>query len=345
MSRATLLVVAHAADRAGSVKVLLELIRRIGPELDLPVAIRLEAQGPLADDLLALGSVERAGDRPAAIWVNNAAAAGSLWDHPAETPSLVHVHEEDEALSVLTREDVEALRQLADVVVCVSERSASGVIGLGVPPERVHLVPPPVIARPVGPDEVALVGAELGVGERRLVLGCGEATWRKGADLFIEVAAELAPDPRLTFAWVGRRRPRPFGALLDRDTALRGLGDRLRWLGEVADPGPHLAAASVLIMCSREDPRPLVPLEAALVGTPTVAFDVGGLATMAERGAAATVDFPDCRALAATAQRVLDDEDLAQRLATAGATLARAEQAIEVVTDRMLGLLTAVIGR
>jgi len=343
VARDTLLVVAHAADRAGSVLVLLDVLRRIGPTVDLPIALRFQAGGPLTDDLLALGSAERPADRPAVIWVNNAAAAGCLWDHPAATPSLVHVHEEDEALTVLPDRVLEALRSRADIVVCVSESSARQVVDLGVRHDRVHLIPPPVVVPQVGDGAVERLRADLGTRGRRVVLGCGEATWRKGADLFVEVAAELADDPDLEFLWVGRRRPHPFAVALDADTAARGLGGRLRWLGEVPDPSAHLALADVLVLTSREDPRPLVPLEAALVGTPTAAFDVGGLAEMARRGAAVTADYPDCAGLADVVRTLLGDPTASQRLAGRAGALARAEQDPDVIAARLSNLLRNLI--
>lgn len=344
MARETLLVVAHAADRAGSVKVLLDVVGRMAPTIALPVSVQLQAGGPLADDLLSLGAPEHPGDRPAAIWVNNAAAAGCLWQHPGSTPSLVHVHEEDEALAVLPPHVVEALRERADVVVCVSRRSARQVVGLGVDATRVHLVPPPVSAPVIDPAAVDGLRDELGLGDRRVVLGCGEATWRKGADLFIDVAAHLAVDPGLAFIWVGRRRPHPFAVALERDTNTRGLGRRLRWLGEVSDPSPLLALADVLVVTSREDPRPLVPFEAALVGTPTAAFDVGGLAVMAADGAATTVDYPDCAALATTTRMLLDDELRCSDLAGRAAQLAHSDHDPETVTSRLTDLLVDLLG-
>lgn len=339
MGRDTLLVVAHAADRAGSVVVLLDVLRRIAPTVDLPITLRFQAGGPLTDDLLALGSAERPGDRPAALWVNNAAAAGCLWDHPASTPSLVHVHEEDEALAVLPGRTLDALRHRAGAVVCVSERSAEQVVRLGVARDRVHLVPPPVTAPTVDDVTVARLRDELGTTGRRVVLGCGEATWRKGADLFVEVAAHLATDPVVEFLWVGRRRPQPFAVALERDTGTRGLGARLRWLGEVTDPAAHLALADVLVVTSREDPRPLVPFEAALLGTPTAAFSVGGLAVMGAAGAASSVRYPDCAALATATRTLLDDPVRSSELAGRAADLARRDHDPAAIAARLAGLL------
>ncbi|MFM7062117.1 MAG: glycosyltransferase, partial [Actinomycetes bacterium] len=339
-------VVSHAADRAGSVKVLLELLRRVGPQLDLPLEVQLQAGGPLADELLSFGSPGRPDDVPALVWVNNAAAAGCLWSYPAGTPSLVHVHEEDEALTVLPTDVVDALRHRASRVVCVSVASAAQVVELGVDQSRVHLLPPPVLAPQVEEREVELVRklTGLGLGGRRVVMACGEATWRKGADLFGEVVSYLAEDPSLDFVWVGRRRPRPFAAALDADVQARGLERRVRWLGEVAEPGSLLALAAVLVVTSREDPRPLVPFEAAYAGTPTVAFDVGGLGVMSAAGAAATVPYPDCRGLAGQVRAVIDDGRRAAGLVEAAVGLARRDHDLDQVSAAFLDLVRSLLG-
>jgi glycosyltransferase involved in cell wall biosynthesis len=343
VGRATLLVVAHAADRAGSVKVLLDVMQRMQPTLELPVAVQLQARGPLADDLLALGAPARPGDHPAAIWVNNAAAAGCLWQHPASTPSLVHVHEEDEALEVLSPHVLDAVRERADAVVCVSSRSAAHLQRLGVHPAVLHVVPPPVSAPVVAAGAVDRLRHDLGLADRRVVLGCGEATWRKGADLFLDIAAHLAADPDLAFVWIGRRRPAPFAIALDRDAELCGLAERVHWLGDVAEPGAHLALADVLVMPSREDPRPLAPLEAALVGTPTSAFAVGGLATMAANDAAVAAPYPDCRALAAATRALLDDPAHAAAVSQRAAQLARRDQDPDLIAAQLGSILGGLL--
>jgi glycosyltransferase involved in cell wall biosynthesis len=343
MSRETLLVVAHAADRAGSVKVLLDVMRRVQPTIDVPVSVQLQAKGPLTDELLALGTPARPGDQPAAVWVNNAAAAGCLWQHPASTPSLVHVHEEDEALDVLAPHVLDAVRERANAVVCVSPRSAAHLQRLGVHPGVLHVVPPPVAAPVVAPGAVDRLRNELGVHARRVVLGCGEATWRKGADLFLDVAAHLAEDPDLTFVWIGRRRPHPFAVALDHDAELRGLSERVRWLGDVPEPGAHLALADVLVMASREDPRPLAPLEAALVGTPTAAFAVGGLATMAANDAAVVAPYPDCQALAEATRAMLDDPAHAAAVARRAAQLARRHQDPDLIASQLGSILGGLL--
>lgn len=343
---APVLVVAHEATRTGSPRVLLELLRYATPRLEVGVAVRLMAAGPLAGELRAVATASDDSRRPIAVVVNGALAAGELsrWDD--DVPSAVYVHEEGEALRVLSTSAVRGLLG-ATRVLCVSARSAQGLVDLGLDPQRIVVLPPvvPSLTAPPAP-ELRDVRAGLGVPEGgRLVVGCGEAGWRKGADLFVQVVRTMArEDPSVRAAWVGRRG-RWFGRVLDHDTAAMGLEDRVRWVGEVDAATPFLAAADVLVMTSREDPQPLVPLEAAQVDTPTVGFSVGGLVDFADDGLAVVADYPDVEGLARLAAATMADPAASASLVEAGRARLRTHQSIEVVGPRFVDELALLIGR
>jgi glycosyltransferase involved in cell wall biosynthesis len=131
---------------------------------------------------------------------------------------------------------------------------------------------------------VAEARARLGIGDHELVVGAvGTADWRKGADLFLQVAARVrrvAPELAVRFLWVGRSLPHD--AVHHRvDVAGLGLGGTVSFVGEVADPGTYLSLMDVFCLTSREDPYPLVCLEAATLGVPVVTFANGGMVELA----------------------------------------------------------------
>ena len=338
--RAPLLVIAHEATRTGSPRVLLELLRYSVPRLDAPVSVRLLAGGPLSDELLAVATAPDGADVPAAVLVNGALAADELRRLAPDVPSLVYVHEEGEALRTLGADARTGLADRADRVLCVSERSRAGLVELGVAAERIAVLAPVVLERSRPSEEdIQQARRVCGVsGADRLVLGCGEAGWRKGADLFVAVAHGLAASSELRFAWVGRRG-RSFGRVLDHDTAGLELADRMCWIDEVDDPSPFLAAADLLVMTSREDPQPLVPLEAAMMGTPTVGFAIGGLVDLADAGAAAATPYPDVAALSALAAEVLGDPTRAASLVDRSVRRVAGQQSIAVLGPRFVAEL------
>ena len=328
---APLLVIAHEATRTGSPRVLLELLRYSVARLDAPVAVRLLAGGPLSDELLSVATAPDGAEVPAAVLVNGALAADELGRFAPGVASLVYVHEEGEALRTLGADARIGLAERANRVLCVSERSRDGLIELGVPRERIAVLAPVVVERS-RPTHEAIEQARhaCGVsGTDRLVL-------------FVAVAHGLAASAEARFAWVGRRG-RSFGRVLDHDTAELELADRMRWIDEVEDASPFLAAADLLVMTSREDPQPLVPLEAAMMGTPTVGFAVGGLVDLAAAGAAAVAPYPDVAALATLAAEVLGHPAHSDTL-VAGATSRVAErQSIAVVGPRFVNELESLL--
>jgi len=95
-----------------------------------------------------------------------------------------------------------------------------------------------------------------------------------------------------------------------------GLDDRVRFLGfkTQRELRPLMEAADLLVMSSLHEAGPLVLLEAAVVGVPTVGTAVGHLVEWSP-AAALAVPVGDHAALAGAIRQVLEDEDLRLRLA------------------------------
>lgn len=96
-----------------------------------------------------------------------------------------------------------------------------------------------------------------------------------------------------------------------------GLQQHVRFLGfkTQRELRPLMQAADVLVMSSRHEAGPLVLLEAAVAGVPTVGTAVGHIAEWSPT-AALGVPVGDAEELAEAIRRVLDDESLRLRMAT-----------------------------
>lgn len=338
MTPGPLHVVAHEATRTGAPLVLLELLRYAEGRIGRPMTVELLRGGPLAEQLLSFGGVAGLA-LPAAVLVNGSVAAEAIDRVPAGVPTAIYVHEDGQSLDALSGQALAAIGRYS-VVICVSNRAAHDLRVRGVTEERLVVLPPALSFS--APDTSAVEGArrELIHDGELLVVGCGEAGWRKGADLFLHVAQRVAARSDARFAWIGAR-PRGFSRVLDHDASQLGLDDRLRWLGELEEVGPVLGAADVLITPTRRDARPLVPLEAAVAGTPTVAFAIGGVKDLAAEGAIEAVPFPDTSELARTALDMVEDADRSERLVRNARRLA-AEQSIDSIGPRFVELVRAL---
>lgn len=110
-------------------------------------------------------------------------------------------------------------------------------------------------------------------GDTQIVLNVAYADARKGADLFVEIAAQtLKIRPNTAFIWVGHPEQNLQPKITQRIIEL-GLQDRILFVGFDREPMAYYAAADVYALTSREDPFPNVVLESAEVGVPVVAFD------------------------------------------------------------------------
>jgi glycosyltransferase involved in cell wall biosynthesis len=336
--RGALRVVCHEATRTGAPRVLLDLLRLVRDDLSVPLEMRLDAGGPLAAELAALATSD-GGRTPGAVLVNSALAADAVGPR-SEVPAAIYIHEDHDAFAVLAPSTRSAIATRYRKVLCVSDGVRDDLLEIGVPAERIVLLPP-VVVRPEPPDADAVLAAREAMGARPgdlVVLGCGEASWRKGTDLFVALARALADHPDVVFAWLGRRSP-PFGRHLDHDVSLSDLDGRIRWLGELASPAAYLAAADLVAVTSRNDPQPLVPIEAALLGTPSIGFAIGGMVDLRDAGAAEVVPFPDVTGLASLVAQLQADAAWRARLVTAAVDRWQERQAPDVVGPAFLLLL------
>lgn len=191
----------------------------------------------------------------------------------------------------------------------------------GVPLDRISVAErgrDPERFRPPTAAERAAARADLGVGEDDEVLvALGRHDPAKGYGELIEAIALLADRPRLVLLLAGRE-----GTATDdlrAAIARHRLEDRVRLLGDRPDPERILAAGDLFVLSSRREGTSGAAIEAMATGLPIVSTRLAGLAGIVHDGEQArTVPVADAPALAAAIAEVLDDPDLAARLADGG---------------------------
>lgn len=284
------------------------------------------------------------------LYCNSMSSAVALRVLPELPPTVItHVHELDSALAHwISPEDRSAMLDRSDAVVVPAECVGRTLVGTyGVDPGRVHrryeFVDPPTPTS----TGVEAARAALGLRPGELVVGAvGTADWRKGPDLFLQVAARIrrvVPELPVRFVWVGRTMPHIQDGH-DLDVQRAGLTDVVTFTGEVPDPASYLSLFDVLCLTSREDPYPLVCLEAALLGVPIVTFANGGMVELAEadgEGAPllAVVPYLDVEAMADELTVLLRDRD---RASAAGERLAAWVSAHHVTSIGAAALAEAI---
>jgi glycosyltransferase involved in cell wall biosynthesis len=196
----------------------------------------------------------------------------------------------------------------ADAVLGVSADLCARMRRLGAHEVRAAVVAAPAAAQP-GPADLP----DLRAGGRPVVLAAGRLARQKGFGVLIEAAAcwrDRRPEPVILIAGDG-----PLAAELA--GLARDVGVDARLLGVRHDVPALLAAADVFVLPSNWEGQPLVLQEALRAGRPIVAADVGGIPALTGPDAALLVPPGDAAALAEAVLAVLDDRELAGRLAKA----------------------------
>lgn len=268
------------------------------------------------------------------VYLGSVTAGFALRFLPADRQVVTHVHELDFVVDAFVSAEmwlrlVERTSVWVAPADCVSEMLERR----GVAPDRIVIQPEFVDRRSLRQGDVTgeTIRRRLGVPEDTVLIGAaGTTDWRKGADLFIRLAASLDRGPDIAgahFVWIGgSSRPDDLRHFWH-DVAMLGLEDRFHFIGEVDDAPAWIASLDVLCVTSREDPMPLVAIEASMHSTPIVAFDCGGLSEVA-RGhdgeRMLVVDHLDIDAMDGSVRSLLRDKERAVGMAEAANTWATA---------------------
>lgn len=243
----------------------------------------------------------------------------SIGVQPFLPPSRVvvsHVHELDVALKAWQpSSDFDLFRTAPDRWIAASGAVNDLLVGdIGLPPDRVSLHYEFIEAGVVADTAFDLRAVERCRREYRIpadaaiVMSAGTIDWRKGPDLFIQLATEVRRRTRepVHFVWVGGELTGMDMHRLRSDMDRAG-ADHVHFVGTKPEPLPWFAMADVFVLTSREDPFPLVCLEHAAMRHPIVTYRNGGIVELlAAAGPEAATGIVDHLDVGAMADRVID---------------------------------------
>lgn len=175
--------------------------------------------------------------------------------------------------------------------------------------------------------------------------GCGNAEWRKGNDIFNWIARcviqKTTPLP-VYFVWVGAGPQHQIYELIENDIRLMGLSDRILLIPPTPKALDYLNRFDVMLLSSREDPYPLVVLEAALLEIPVVCFEnAGGAPELIETDAGFVVPYMDITAASDAIIELVLDPDLRSTMGKK----ARQKVLQRHNTEKSVGNVEAIIQR
>ena len=376
--RPSVLFISHDAHPHGAQIFILQFLEWMKKNSDIPIEILLGRGGALAERFAAVGRtsvwpegispatqlpegdplVRRFRDAEVNLVYSNTIVNGRILAGLSRLESGVisHLHELGYWMrNRIPEADLRLALDLSHHFVACSQAVRQSLVGsLGVPADRVSVVHEFI---PLGPRERSVDGStrslvreEIGAPADSLVVcGSGTTDWRKSPDLFVQVArlvCERFAAREVHFIWVGGDAKGAEFTQLCHDVEKSGLMGKVHFLGHLPNPRDFFAASEVFALTSREDPFPLVNLEAASVGVPIVCFDdSGGSKEFVEDDCGFVVPYLDVDAMAERVVRILTEPELRDRLGRRAAEKVRERHDIEVVAPKLLELIEARLSK
>jgi glycosyltransferase involved in cell wall biosynthesis len=310
-----ILFVSHSASRNGATILLLHLLRWLKQHTDYQVDVLVNGSGELISELQSIGRTtiwhnpDRVfamfSQRPSRPWLesqllklqmlgrsydliylNTSSVASHVPVLARLTGSVLwHIHELKYALHKAENEGkLRQLFPLATRFVAVSGSVRDTLVQeFKVPVNKVDLihgcVPVPFTSTDDAQTRRRRTREELEWPQDAFVVGgCGALGWRKGSDVFLQIAHGVLRSGKnhpTRFVWVG-------GGSVDEslqfqhDIRSLGLTDACKYVPATSAVMDYYYAMDVFALTSREDPFPLVMLEASVCHLPIVCFAGSG---------------------------------------------------------------------
>jgi glycosyltransferase involved in cell wall biosynthesis len=377
-----LLFVGHAASRTGAPIVLLHLVSWLHENTNSDISILLKEGGPLVPDYRNAGRTKiympesrldkfdwkskvrlpfaknilkqlssNFDDYGYDMVYFNTIDNGIIMSEfgTVDFPIVTHVHELDSWIRQVGSNNLNMVRQMSSHFIVPSNAVKTALIKrYGFPVSKTDVVYEFIQTKIAGPKPKGLeVRNSLTIEPDAFVIGSsGLAYWRKGKDLFIQLALEVnkrLPDRSIHFLWTGQMKQKE-GYRLQHDIDHAGLEGKVHFVGQVSNPLQYYSAMDIFVLMSREDPFPLVCLEAASLSKPILCFDnAGGMPEFVEKDAGFVVPYLDIVAMAEYCVKLALDRSLIERLGTRAAEKVVERCDVEVAGRKIVKILNRLL--
>ena len=335
------LFVSHDAALAGAQLVLLDIVKWLFHHTSVKIKILFLQNGELISNFAKYGathiidSFNNAAlkeeisdfiDGKEDLFYANSVASGRVLKtlHEFNVPILMHVHELQKSIEVYAKDYMpDILNYTNHYIACSQAVLQNLTLNYGVSTKiisQVHAFVKSELEKPVSESHKTFLKQKLGLPvDKKIVYGVGLGLfWRKGADLFIDVYLQLKKrfnTNDILFLWVGdfssNVSDSNYGLWNDHLLRIKKLGfeNDIIFLGKKNNVREYLATGELFLLPSREDPFPLVCLEAADNYLPIVCFDeAGGMPELVQDDAGYVVPFENTVEMASKVYHLLNNK-------------------------------------
>ncbi|WP_061013156.1 HAD-IA family hydrolase [Photobacterium leiognathi] len=349
-NHSSIIFVSHEASETGAPAVLLSLMDWLKNNTNINFSIVVGASGPWNDKFEKIAptfffdqphteeDIRRfCGNHVQSIYVNTIAAASyakALEFLHAEY--ITHVHEMENVFKIFENE-VGILKEICQKYIAVSPGSVDS---LNKRFRNIQLE----YLKPFINKYAQVETTNHPCPSKKIVFGCGAVEKRKGFDLFCGVAKTLKAKgiSNVEMHWVGSDVSKDLNAL---ETIQQfDVADIVKFLGPKANPRDYFKHGSLFLLTSREDPYPLVCMEAAELELPVICFDdkAGGMHTFVENDAGIVVPYLNVEKMSEAVISIISDKDKARCMGEMAKKKVTERHYVDVIAPQILALLPDV---
>lgn len=199
-------------------------------------------------------------------------------------PFVVYVHELENSIQKYTLpEDLEyQLKNCLHFLAASKEIKSNLLLNHHTEDSRVTVINPFIsvdsIREKLNKANQASIRTSLNIPENAIVVGgCGNFEWRKGVDIFLTVANAILHELHdVHFLWIGIQKNSVEHQNILYDLEKMGIQNHVHIIAPTKENMEYMACFDLFFLSSREDPHPLVMIEASLNKIPVICFDKAG---------------------------------------------------------------------
>ena len=268
-----------------------------------------------------------------------------------KAPVVTYVHELAYTIQAYGVEIIKKAIEHTQLFLAGSMAVQRNLLHLGIEDSKIEVVPSSVpvaiITEKLAAIDVASVRTTLNLqANEQLLVAVGKADWRKGNDLFIQLAARLAQThSQVQCVWVGVSPGTIEHLRMSYEISRYQLEGRFHLVPVTSDYLKYIAAADIFVLSSREDPFPLVVLEAAAAAKPVVCFaETGGAPDFVGTTHGVVVPYGDVAAMSDAITNLLTNQAARQRMGAVARTTVQEEYDNIKAAKKIASLLTKIAG-
>ena len=258
---------------------------------------------------------------------------------------ILHLHELENVIDSLVGHFVfKSLLESVDFVISVSGAVEENILNnYGYDKSKSVVVYPFSLNTDNPSRERCDIRTQLDIKAETFIVGAsGEVQWRKGFDVFLNLAYRFIsryPAIDCAFVWLGMVYDIQ-KEQINYDLKKCGIESKVHFVGQHINSMDYFEAFDVMTMVSREDPFPLVCIEAASLAKPILCFEnAGGIPELVGDNCGFVVPYLDVETMCDKLFLLYSDQNLLKKLGKNASDLIMSKYSKEASLESIIGLI------